>query len=461
MLNKLGRNLTLVNVVVSGAILILMAFLALGVVEHTITAQNEMDLTMYARSTLAALSNPSPLPQSVAFSMQLPERYMVYAEDADGQPQLITQELLPEEDRFFITSEIKKLFGTETNALVIADEEGIKVSGPTLFAVKGMAGGMQISTISMPIALRTTLLPEEDRIGRFRVASSMVGGEDNRKVMVMQNREDEMAARYRLRWLFFFCVLGGLLLIVISSLFLSRRAIKPIEKSLAQQKAFVAAASHELRTPVTALRANAEVLGDAPLGDFAPYLESIRSVSERMSLLITDLIDIARADAGELQVNLTPVELYEVGQSAVQWIQPIADEQGITLENSLKPVLALGDANRINQVLLALLDNALRYTDTGGRIGVTITTDAHHAIIRVSDTGVGVADEYKEAVFERFYRIDASRARNSGGAGLGLSVVKQLVTQMKGTISVFDNAPCGTVFEIRLKLLAHERKNER
>ena len=159
------------------------------------------------------------------------------------------------------------------------------------------AAGMT-KTFSMIYGLNNLLAESGGK--SYRVAATVVGGGKDGMMLVLQDRAEELAARSRLRWLFFGCAMGGLILVGAASLFLSRRAVRPVEASIERQRAFVAAASHELRTPVAALRANAEVLKDADLGEFAPFLESIEQESLRMDLLVSDLTDLARADAGKL-----------------------------------------------------------------------------------------------------------------------------------------------------------------
>ncbi|GHU68304.1 hypothetical protein FACS1894184_09950 [Clostridia bacterium] len=268
-------------------------------------------------------------------------------------------------------------------------------------------------------------------------------------LLVLQNLKDEMGMRVRMRWWFAVLTLGGMGLIVLASLHVSRQSIRPIEDSIRQQRQFVASASHELRTPVTALNANAEVLADAPLGEYAPYLDSIRSVGERMTRLIQDLIDLARADAGELPIAMDPVDAREAAADALGWIRPLAAKRGIQVMEELETVYLQGDAGHLRQVLLALMDNALRYTPAGGRITVTLKREGRHVRLSVADTGMGIPEASKPRVFDRFYRTDEARDREHGGAGLGLSVVKQLTEGMRGTVAIQDNTGGGTVFTLR------------
>ncbi len=449
MLRKLGRRLTLLNVAVSGAILIAMAFIALGVAEGMIASQSERDLSAYTRSIVGFVRETAF--NGVAPVLQIPEQYTVYWEDADGRGNIVSISEHAMSDAPGVAAEARVRLAEQPATTLPDTLVGIG-RGQPFDRVYGTPGQMIIRS-QQTLAFARNLLIGGDSGTQFRVdAVTLADGADSAGlVLVMQDRTNELASRYSLRWLFAGCVGGGLFLIVLAGLFLSSRSIRPIEQSLRQQRAFVAAASHELRTPVAALRANAEVLRDAPLGEYQPYLDSVQAVGERMTQLVGDLVDLARADAGELTVRMAPVDLSDVAERALQWMRPLSARRGIRVEESLESAEMIGDSDRLRQALLALLDNALRYTPEGGLITVATRHDKGCAALTVADTGIGIPDEHKARVFERFYRTDEARSRESGGAGLGLSVVLQLTEQMQGTVALRDNEGGGTVFELRFK----------
>jgi len=265
----------------------------------------------------------------------------------------------------------------------------------------------------------------------------------------MQDRMAELSAVANLRWVFAACVTGGLVLTGLASLYLSTRSIRPVELSIQQQRAFVAAASHELRTPVAAIRANAEVLSDAPLDDFTPYLNAITQEGERMSHLVSDLMDLARSDAGELQVYQEDIDVSDIANRAVSLLRPLADQRRHRLELELENALCRADSDRLCQVLVILLDNAIRYTPEAGVIRVSSGKEGQQVFLQVADNGPGIPDVLKKQVFERFFRIDASRS--SSGFGLGLSVASQLMGQMHGTIRLTDAPWGGSIFRVRFQ----------
>ena len=288
----------------------------------------------------------------------------------------------------------------------------------------------------------------------YRVEVPMISGAASapQMLMVLQDRTEELRARAGLRWLFFGCAAGGLLLVLGASFYLSARSIRPVEQSIRRQREFVAAASHELRTPVAAVRANAEVLTDAALGDYAPYLDAIAQEGERMTHLVTDLMDLARADAEGLQVREEPVDLAEVALHTAEVLRPLAEGRGLTLTTDTQPALVKADSARLQQALVTLLDNALRYTPSGGHVRVEASRQGAHGALCVIDDGPGIPDDQKARVFDRFYRLAAARPAD-GGCGLGLSVAQQLVTQMGGTLRLTDAPGGGCVFEVRFRLL--------
>jgi signal transduction histidine kinase len=196
------------------------------------------------------------------------------------------------------------------------------------------------------------------------------------------------------------------------------------------QRRFIADASHELRTPLTAIRGHVEVLirqsskagGERLSPETLDALEDVRRESERMGRLIGDLLLLARSDAADAAGPLAaePVPLDQVAHEAVRTARGLAAGQYLEVF-APRPVLVRGDADRLRQLLLALLDNALRHTPSDGRIVVELGVEAdREAVLRVRDSGEGIAPEDLPHVFERFYRADGARARATGGTGLGL-----------------------------------------
>lgn len=221
---------------------------------------------------------------------------------------------------------------------------------------------------------------------------------------------------------------------------------------LAQQR-FVSDASHEIRAPLTAIQANLELLerGDAlsPRDRQEAIAEAAREAA-RLARLVADLLALARADAG-VQLRRQPVELDRLVMEAIGQARHLVDGQRLEIA-ALEPTMVVGDADRLKQLLLVLLDNAARYTPVGGRITVSLGRDDGFAKVTVADTGIGISADDIGRVFERFYRADPARSREPGGTGLGLPIARWIATQHQGTLELESAPSAGTTARIRLPL---------
>lgn len=219
---------------------------------------------------------------------------------------------------------------------------------------------------------------------------------------------------------------------------------------------FVTNASHELRTPVTALKGFSEVLLDGALDNpqlLRQFLEIMYKESRRLEILVNDILDLSRAEQRQVPMKKEKIILNDAVKACFQVIKPQADEKGLKLRllsNHPTPVVLEGDQSRLEQVLNNLIYNAVNYTDKGGKISVLLEETDEEVIFHVADTGIGIPEENLGRIFERFYRVDKGRSRNSGGTGLGLSIVRYLVQNMNGSISVKSTLGLGSTFTVRL-----------
>ncbi|MBX5481684.1 MAG: PAS domain-containing protein [Myxococcaceae bacterium] len=220
------------------------------------------------------------------------------------------------------------------------------------------------------------------------------------------------------------------------------------------RKDFVANVSHELRTPIAAIRGYAETLRAGALEDreHAPKMvEIIHRQSERLSALVNDLLELSRLESGAQTLERAPVQLAEVATRAADAMRPRAATKALALMAELDPILwVLADARALEQVLLNLLDNAVKYTPSGGRVQMDAQRVDGRVTVSVRDTGGGIDEKHLGRIFERFYRVDKGRSRDTGGTGLGLSIVKHLVTAMGGEIRVRSDAGQGSEFTVSL-----------
>ncbi len=219
---------------------------------------------------------------------------------------------------------------------------------------------------------------------------------------------------------------------------------------------FVANVSHELRTPVSVIRANAETLLDGALEDPAVgkgFVEAVLRNSERLSRIIADLMDLARIESGKYEVERRSLSLQQAVTRAVEAVEHNAEQRDIDLRIDVDPAAtAVADAKALDQVLLNLLDNAVKYTPQGGTVAVRTRRLPDLVRVEVEDTGLGIEPQHRARIFERFYRVDTGRSREMGGTGLGLAIVKHLVDQMGGDVGVAPAAPRGSVFWFVLPL---------
>jgi len=217
---------------------------------------------------------------------------------------------------------------------------------------------------------------------------------------------------------------------------------------------FVANASHELRTPLTAIRGFAETLQDGVPNDEMRerFLRNIDLNARRLQNLVEDLLALSRAESPDSEILLGPVDVALVAAGVVGGLERRAAEksQALVLDVPDEELLATADGRSLDQVLLNLVDNAIKYTPEGGEITLSARRGDGQVVIEVSDTGPGIAAKHLDRIFERFYRVDKGRARAEGGTGLGLSIVRHLVSRMRGDVSVSSTVGEGTRFTLRL-----------
>jgi len=223
-----------------------------------------------------------------------------------------------------------------------------------------------------------------------------------------------------------------------------------LEKAFETQKRFIADASHELRTPLTAIRGNADLMTMVPGDERELCLTAIRQESERMSRLVNDLLLLAEADIEEQSVHMQLIDLDDVVRDAYHSSLVLAaDKVTVVLEHA-DPVSVCADPDRIKQLLLNLLDNAVKFTPKGGVVTLSLRTERTVARIEVADTGVGIPREEQEAIFQRFYRVEEARSKR--GSGLGLAICSWIVSVHDGSIEVRSEPGKGSTFTVRLPI---------
>ena len=217
---------------------------------------------------------------------------------------------------------------------------------------------------------------------------------------------------------------------------------------------FVQNVSHELRTPLTIIQAKQELLLQEPNSKILDKSEDIvltLNETKRLSKMVKDLLQLSRADNKKMNLQKESINIDDYIKEIVSPYMEVAEfeEKSIILNLNYKADVKV-DTNKIYQLMIILLDNAIKYTETNDKIEICTYQKDNKCVIEVKDTGIGVSEEGLKRIFERFYREDAARNRETGGSGLGLSIANMIVSAHNGTIKVSHNNPKGTVFTIRL-----------
>lgn len=231
--------------------------------------------------------------------------------------------------------------------------------------------------------------------------------------------------------------------------------ISELKKLEQIRKDFVANVSHELKTPVTSIKGFSETLLDGALEDrntLEAFLNIILKESDRLQSLIQDLLELSKVEQHGFNLALQPMNIITTINEILPILNGKAAEKDINIKvkTTSQEIEMEGDILRIKQILINLITNAISYTPNGGEVNITIIEKVHSVVLEVQDTGIGIEKEEIPRIFERFYRVDKARSRNSGGTGLGLAIVKHLVEAHKGSITVKSEVGKGTTFFIEL-----------
>jgi signal transduction histidine kinase len=336
-------------------------------------------------------------------------------------------------------------FWIDSRRGVMRNTRGVTLSGlPDQDAIGiALTGREQLTERTLdgvPLRLLTTPVVAEGRVvGAVQVGTSLLASR--------QAIAQTIA-------IFLLTGVAGLVLATFGSIFLAHRAMRPIRLAFERQRRFIADASHELRTPVAVVRARAESLARGSRSrppDEQRELQQLQRDADELSGLLSDLLDLARLDAGQQELTLEPVALVDVVEEIAAQFKPLADQERVELSTRAEPVWARAHLARLRQVLRALVDNALKHTSAGGRVDIEADARGHWALVRVADTGEGIPEQELSKVGTPFYRVDEARQRGAG-AGLGLSIAGELVRLMRGDLRIESRPGHGTTVTIRLPL---------
>ena len=229
--------------------------------------------------------------------------------------------------------------------------------------------------------------------------------------------------------------------------------LKKLETS---RQEFVSNVSHELKTPITSIKVLADSLvaqEDVPVELYKEFMVDIGEELERENKIINDLLSLVKMDRAASQLNIENININELVESILKRLRPIAGERNIELVyESFRPVMAEVDEVKISLAITNLIENAIKYNCDGGWVRVSLNADYKFFILKVSDSGVGIPEDEQDNIFERFYRVDKARSRDTGGTGLGLAITRNSVLLHRGAIKVYSKEQEGTTFTIRIPL---------
>lgn len=272
--------------------------------------------------------------------------------------------------------------------------------------------------------------------------------------------DSELAMLRRFMFIILTGQIIGMTAIVLGSYYLARRALVPIQAAWEKQQQFVADASHELRTPLAVIKSNAELLLRRP--EHTIELETIRITNViretmRMSKLVSTLFTLARADTNQIEIEAVPVSLNEVLTAVAEQFEPLAQMKGITLQVECRNTIWLvADRERLHQLFVILLDNAIKYTSQSGYIQVICRKQSNMVLMQIRDTGCGIIAADLPYIFDRFFRGDKARSRKNGGAGLGLAIAQWIVDKHNGKIWVESELGIGTQVYVTIPIENHK-----
>jgi heavy metal sensor kinase len=391
---------------------------------------------------------------------------------------------------------------SQLNLLSLAPARLLALDGSTLKRDALFPDGVPLTQGALNEAASGAARFESVRLGtndyRIYTAPVRVNGERVAVVQVAQRMADELNTLSQVRALLAAVIPVSLFLAALGGWFLAGRALAPMEQvrrdvetimgdtdlsrrvsqqltedevgrlartfdgllervqtAMGRERQFTADASHELRSPLTVLKGEISVAlsRDRSASEYRESLIELEAAVDEMSVLVEDLLALSRASSNTALTH-APVDVGQLAAQVCERMQVIADDKGITLmpPSVAEPLVVQGDKLKLQRVLNNLVDNALRYTPAGGHVDVSEWREHSQACIAVRDTGIGIAPEHVPQVFERFYRADQARARESGGSGLGLAIAQAIARAHAGEITVQSTVGQGSVFTLCLPL---------
>ncbi|MFZ7133707.1 MAG: sensor histidine kinase [Eubacteriales bacterium] len=275
---------------------------------------------------------------------------------------------------------------------------------------------------------------------------------DGGVIQVFQSKYEDDHNSNMLFYLFLRIGFAGIIILIIISSYLAKKSLEPVKKSYERQKEFIADASHELRTPLTVMKTNLELLSmkeDETIRENEKWLNNLLSETDTMSKLVQNLLTLAQLENNQMKLKMEQMNLSQLTTMVCNKMELIMSEKNISFDAIIgDEIIIRGDKSRLEQLLVILIDNAIKYTPEGGHIKISLMSTSDKVVLSVKDSGVGISPEDKKKIFDRFYRVDKVRSREQGGAGLGLSIAKWVIQEHKGTINIESKVGLGSEFII-------------
>ena len=336
-----------------------------------------------------------------------------------------------------LEARISALAGEQSilSALVETLNEGVIAISPAHEVVRINEMGRRLLSIDRPLPFSIDYLPREVTL-RSAISLALNGTDTEPEEVIIGGNTMSLTARKLID--------GGAVVALFD--------LTPIRKLEAVRRDFVANVSHELRTPLTIVGGFAETLQDPDISPVrrAEFAQTIYSNTQRMQRIVDELLDLSRIESGHWKPRLQPVKIADAAAEVFARVEPAAATKNISLETRITPAASIIHVDRtaLEQILLNLVENALRHTPEAGRITVEAAEAKNGVVLSVKDTGIGIAPEHLPRIFERFYRADSGRSREAGGTGLGLAIVKHLVEAHGGSVNAESVLGSGTTVRI-------------
>ncbi len=440
MLNKIRFKLTLTNSIVLFAILFFISVFVFINVNFNAINNTDKDLVNSAyelKRYITIIENKETTPENAA----LDEEYTIFTEKMSS-------------------SSIAYGIWDETSELIIY-RSNFKTSFDALDIIR--------TSIFLENTFSEKIISEADGTYyihtynyddiNIRVCTTIVSNDngDLRYIQTISNMDAKNSMADRLLNALIIAGLIGITLSFISGYFIAGRAIIPIQESIQRQKELIADASHELRTPVTIVRTNLDVVRasqEDTIESQINWIDNAYDETKRMEKLISDLLFLAKADLNQEEMQIIELDINAICKSISDKFIPAAAEKDVEIifDPKQNHLHILGDHSKINQLIYIILDNAINYSAKGGKVHITTDKFKHYAQITISDQGIGIAKKDINNIFKRFYRTDKARTRREGGTGLGLSIAKWIVEAHKGEIYAESEKSKGTKMIINLPL---------